>query len=426
MLIEFSVGNYRSFKERQTFSMVAGKTAGNAFDSGFKAAPRLLQSAAVFGANASGKSNLVKAIQFFQEFVTESAKDKNSEERIEEITPFLFSEKWARQPSEFEVVFVFNGSTYQYGFEVDQTHIYSEWLYATTLGGGRERTRTVFERDWNKKKKVYDYKWGSSSEVKETSFLEERTRGNALFLSMAMLLGSKDVVLESAFKWIKHYLRPVSANRFGPAFTTTIIKETDKAPSIVSMFKNADTSIVDFDVREKDFSEKDLPRDMPPSLKKDIVRELQGKKSVDVYAIHKTEDGAFVALDIEDESVGTRVLFGLSGPILDVLENGYTLVIDELDNSLHPLLLQEIVRLFSNPKTNKKKAQLVFTCHDTTILETMERDQVWLLEKGKFGESNLFSILKYKPREGENIRKGYLSGRYGGLPAIERLINGQA
>ena len=181
----------------------------------------------------------------------------------------------------------------------------------------------------------------------------------------------------------------------------------------------ADLSITDISLGKKEFCMEDLPSDMPQSIKEEIAKDLKGKKLTRLLFMHPSSDnGEDVALDFDEESAGTRKLFALAGPWLDVLDKGFVLFVDELDTSLHPLLVRFLLSLMHNPKMNPSKAQLVFATHDTTVLDQtlLRRDQVWFIEKDKENASRLYPLSDYKPRKGEALQKGYLYGRYGAFP----------
>jgi uncharacterized protein len=424
MLVEFSVGNFRSFKERQTLSMAASHT-GEASEysclTGFSAAPSLALGASIHGANASGKSNLIQAMSFCESFIIESSKDKQKGEKIEDVTPFLFSEKTQKQPSEFEIVFIHEDALYQYGFTVDSERVYDEWLYATPKDGERQKIQKWFVRDKSDIMKSY-----VSPNLKgEKEKWKSSTRDNALFLSTAVQWNSEE--FSKPFKWIQKCFHTLpSIDAFASRYTAEAIKkdshENLNKASIVKFIRSFDTGISDINVVEKDFSEKDVSHNIPEFMRAEIIKNAKGKKHYDVYAIHEMEGGeGTYPLDFDEESEGTKVLFAMAGPILDILENGYTLVVDELHNSLHPHALKHIIALFHNKNLNKKNAQLIFTGHNTSIMSSMDSEETWLVEKRKYGESILFPLSSFNIRKGESIEKRYLAGRYKGVPVIEEF-----
>ncbi|MEA3417088.1 MAG: ATP-binding protein, partial [Thermodesulfobacteriota bacterium] len=193
----------------------------------------------------------------------------------------------------------------------------------------------------------------------------------------------------------------------------------EKKKKILKFMNAADLSITDIFLEKKEFSTKDLPAEMPQNIKEEISKELDGKKLTSLFFMHPSSDTEEdVALEFEEESAGTRKLFTLAGPWLDVLDNGLVLFVDEMDTSLHPHLIRFLLNLFHNSETNRHNAQLVFTTHDTTVLDQtlMRRDQVWFVEKDAENATRLYPLSDYKPRKGEALQKGYLYGRYGALP----------
>ena len=201
-------------------------------------------------------------------------------------------------------------------------------------------------------------------------------------------------------------------------------EEKEKKKNILKFMNAADLSITDISLEKKEFSMEDMPSDIPQELKEEIGREIKGKKLTRVFFMHPSSDnGEDVSLELDEESAGTRKLFALAGPWLDILDNGFVLFVDELDTSLHPLLVRFLLSLLHNPETNRHDAQLVFATHDKTVLDQtlLRRDQVWFIEKDKENASRLYPLSDYKPRKGEALQKGYLYGRYGALPFAGEL-----
>lgn len=422
MLIEFSVQNYRSYLSRQTLSLAAASTkkrpAQHSFKSGLSTPEYLVQSACILGSNAAGKSNFVRALSFFSEFVVNSAKDMQKGEEIE-VTPFRLTKRSSRQPSEFEAIFIHNGSRYQYGFSVTKERVWDEWLFATPEGG---RAQSWFQRSYDRKSGAYE--WDINRSVKGSRQIwKKSTRDNALFLSTANQLGSKS--LSEPFDWIQHYLRTLLASeQFFHVYTAKLIKEGRK-DDILHLINSIDIGIDDFLVEEEEFKLEDIPTIFSEEFKKSLKKSMGDKVHL-VKSIHKTKEGDQIIFDLSDESDGTLRIFSLAGPLLDVLDNGYTLVIDELHNNLHPLALRFLVGLFHNKRINKHEAQLVFTTHDSSILSEhfMQRDQIWFVKKEPNGASQLYPLTDFKPRESEAINRGYLGGRYDAVPKIRDLVDG--
>lgn len=424
MLIEFSVANFRSIKEKQTLSMVtASKDADGRcmIETGFKAAPCLVESAAIYGPNGSGKSNLVNAMDFVWKLVVYPPKPDKEIEAV----PFLFSEETQNEPSEFEIVFIHNGFLYQYGFVVDDGKVHEEWLYATPKDSEKQKQQTWLERNGDK----IDV---PRREIKGDKEVWKRsTRHNELFLSKAVDLNSED--FKAPFDWIRKNFKTPSNHSDGHS-TQLFSYLVEKKEAVLRFMKSLDASFEDIRFDEKDFSDDFLSLiEMLPDeagelrkafsiLHKAIPKKAKDQKLAQVYTIHSAENGDATFLSMEEESAGTRKLFSFSPALLDVLDNGYTLVVDELDNSLHPHAMRGVIAMFSNKKINKKNAQLIFTTHDTNAMNFMARDQIWLMDKGTFGDTKLNAISDFKGRADDAIEKRYLSGRYGALPNIKDML----
>lgn len=423
MLIEFSVENWRSIKERQTLSMVKGQgkelLETNTFDPQAPATPALLKSAAIYGANASGKSTLVHALRVMYTVVVNSTEKQRGHELPWH--PFAFDSESKSKPTTFEIVFVAEGVRYEYGFSFNREMILEEWLNDYPNRGVRHLFKRAVSASASDDGK---YQWKYSSGLTGPKRLwQEATRANALFLSTAIQLNSKD--LTPVFDWIKLKLRAVVADNIGKTFTAEQCLDTTLRSPVIDFLKAADLGIEGIEVSRGDVTEEDLPKNMPAVVKAEIMKALEGNEKFEIKSVHKKEDGNLVELGFEEESSGTQKMFALAGPWLDVLENGLVLVIDELHNSLHPKLVEHLVRMFHDPKTNPKNAQLIFTTHDTTILsqDIFRRDQIWFCEKDQSQATKLFSLSDFSPRKGrENIEAYYLAGRYGAVPNIPHQL----
>jgi AAA15 family ATPase/GTPase len=224
--------------------------------------------------------------------------------------------------------------------------------------------------------------------------------------------------LGNALKWFQSGLKIIDINQdndFFSLYSAAKAKDDEHLRAKIShLLEAADFGIFGLDIQEKTYTEQNLPQNMPQELRP----QLSGKKRLDVYMHHPHQDGDEVRFAVQEESYGTQRLFALSSPLLEVLENGWILFVDELDASLHPLLLRHLIKLFHNAQTNPNGAQLIFNTHDTTLLDgsLFRRDQIWFMEKDREGSSHLYSLLDFSPRQGEALAKGYLIGRYGAIP----------
>lgn len=414
MLIEFKVKNFRSFRDEAVLSMVA--SADKSLPKNTIAVPEfggrsLLRSAVVYGANASGKSNLIAAAQFVDEFVNTSMERKLSSPI--EVTPFLLVAEPVTAPVEFEVTFIDSQNVrYQYGFHVTTQKVVREWLVAYPKG----LPQTWFEREHLEGSEP---EWYFGRNLKgKNSQVAELTRPDVLFLSNAAKLNHRQ--LGDVFEWFQKSLRVMSVDELSPSlyiYSASRAKDDEQLQErIRSLLAVADFGISDFDIREEIYIEQDLPEEMPSELRKLLLN----KKRLDVYMLHPVGMENEVALPLDEESKGTQRFFALSAPLVEVLENGWTLFVDELDASLHPLLVRYLVELFHNPQINPKGAQLIFNTHDTTLMDgsLFRRDQIWFVEKDRQGCSHLYPLLDYSPRKDEALAKGYLLGRYGAIPFL--------
>ncbi len=349
----------------------------------------------------------------FRDFVVNSAKQTQEGDEII-VSPFKLSIKSASEPSEFEAVFIENGTRYQYGFSVDGKRVHEEWLFAVPQGG---RTQHWFERTYNKKKDCYD--WYINPTLKgNRKVWKDSTRDNALLLSTALQL--KSMSLREPFSWIKDRFRVLTTpERMLPFFSAHQCYEGQWKDKILRFLESSDLGITDIIVREKKLSQEEVPDGLSEELKKKML----DSEFLDVLTKHKDENGDDVQFSLDEESDGTNVLFSLAGPWLDVLENGLVLIVDELHNSLHPHILRFLIGLFHDREFNRNKAQLIFTSHDTSLMsgDFMGRDQFWFVEKNKGQASELTPLLDFKPRKGEALERGYQGGRYGALPKIKEL-----
>jgi uncharacterized protein len=416
MLLELSVKNFRSIKEKQTLSLVADKGTEllekNTFQTGLKNIPRVVHAAVIYGPNAAGKSNLILAMEFIEEAILFSAKAKQAGEFFK-IKSFLFDENTVKQPSEFEIHFVQEGIRYQYGFALTNTMVISEWLSAYPKG----RPRVWYERNYNFEKEKYDWTFGSFFKG-ERDVIANATRKNALFLSTAIQLNNDH--LKPVYEWFEKTLAVFSAehtNYFMDEFTKETCEKNKEA--IKSFLEKADLSISDIKLEKEDISAEKFkfPPDLPPEIKERLIKSMQTTVKL---AHKKNSDSENVYLDFQDESDGTKKLFAFAGPWLDILSKGRVVFIDELNNSLHPLIVRHLIEIINNAELNKAGAQLIFTTHDTSLLdaEIFRRDQVWFVEKDKENATRLYPLTEFSPRKGEALGKGYLKGRYGALPFI--------
>ncbi|MFZ1827702.1 MAG: ATP-binding protein [Candidatus Competibacteraceae bacterium] len=429
MLIEFSVSNFRSILSRQTLSLVASADKAhlhrNVSPPGGKN-PRLLRSAVIYGANAAGKSNLLLALESFRRLVQSSATSFQEGQRLP-ISPFLFSKAATEQPSEFEVIFIADdGVRYHYCCALTAERVIREWLVAYPQGRGQR----WFEREYDPKTNTQQWWFGPhfKADRAERKVWQEFTRANALFLSTAIQLNNAQ--LRPAFNWITHKLIVLAPGvELNPFLSLELLRQSDGQEKLMRFMRAADIGIDRLELREEDLPQPALGQMPPGGMRVHFEINLPPgapspvQKGLRVLAWHKRQDVADeVPLDLSDESDGTRKLFEFVGGWLRALEWGATLFVDELDRSLHPHMTRFLVGLFHGHH-NEKNAQLVFTTHDTTLLDTdlLRRDQIWFVEKDQQQSSHFYSLLDYSPRKDEALERGYLKGRYGAIPFIGSL-----
>lgn len=420
MLIQFTVKNYRSIKEEQVFSMVKAKgdelLASNTFEPDSTSSTPLLRSAVIYGANAAGKSNLIRALIDMESIVRLSA-SKTQEGDDLPVTPFLFDDDTPSEPTEFESVFIMDGVKYQYGFSTTKDKVLEEWLIAFP----KSRPQRWFSRVFDEETQEYDYKF-SDYLLGQKTVWQNSTRENALFLSTAVQLNSEQ--LKPVFNWFKEKLRPSDVSGWGPSFTASLCDNDNTKKRVLDFLQSADFNIHDVQIEKEKFDPNSVPESLPETLREQIIKEMKGKDVIDIKTVHKTSSGKSIPLDFDEESDGTQKFFSFAGPWIDVLENGYVLVIDELHDSLHPKMVKYLVSLFHSKKTNPNNAQLIFTTHETSILnqDVFRRDQIWFCEKNKLQATSLYPLTDFSPRKDrENLELGYLSGRYGALPFIKSI-----
>ena len=420
VLIWFRIANHRSVRDEQVLSLEPGNVDGGGERVREAGDLRLLPLVAIYGPNASGKSNVLGGLAFMRDAVVYSHRIFSPDGGVPR-QPFAWSEKGA-EPSLFEIAFKIDGVRYEYGFCSDDQQFVEEWLYAYPSA----RKQTWFERDGD------ELKFGEHLHG-ENRTIEKVTRPNSLFLSAAAQ--NRHAQLSPVFRWFAalraHNLPTAIGGRFRrgslppranfarwwtpPASVPADGQTISQAPSghdvrrarFRDLLRAADFGIVDVEVLDDS---------------------ALGRR---VMVKHRSErDDAW--LPLQEESHGTQQVFALAPVALDALASGSPLLVDELEASLHPLLSLELVEAFNDPRQNPRNAQLLFTTHDTTLLgsllgsEPLRRDQVWLTEKDDEGATRLYPLTDFRPRKEENLERGYLQGRYGAIPFLERLIRDPA
>ena len=420
MLIEFTVGNYRSFKMPVTFSLLASSLKEYRDTHVFETHKlNLLKSAIIYGANASGKSNLFKAMLFMKNFIFNSAKDTQVTEKID-IQNFKLSTETENKPALFEIIFLVDQIRYRYGFQVTEEKVTAEWLFHVPT----TKEARLFIREQNNIVVGPNFKEGKG--------LEERTRDNALFLSVAAQFNGE--ISLKILKWFQQ-LKIISglddAGYMG--FTLGMLEDPEFKQWALKFLEIADIDILDIDVESQKIDIDNLPKNAQRILirKKITPNEIKTIHDFSAKTVHQKYDNSnekksYEKFEIaENESEGTQKLLALSGPIWDTLQNGKILFIDEFEARLHQKLTLSLVKLFNSSKSNSKNAQFVLATHDTNLLrnDLFRRDQIWFINKDQYGVSDLYSLAEYKEsnkitRKDTSYGKNYLLGRYGGIPLV--------
>lgn len=419
MLLDFTIGNYRSFYEKKTFSMQSQKLSETAKENVARILSYdILKTLAVYGANSSGKSNLINAIQAMKTCVLISVKLNPNDPLLYD--PFLLLND-NTEPTLFEVTFLKEEHCYRYGFSLNNTSIVDEWLFRKTTPRSKEQTLFIRNEDGI----AYD-----DRKFAEGKGLETKINTNRLFLSLCAQLGGK--ISNEVISWFESELHILSGlnNQDYRGFSKIIFhRKTDASQRALDLFQKLKLGFNNISTHEVEL---EIPANTPKELIPFFNKEIAGKKSIEIESVHRLYDkkgadcGWFNLSFDNNESAGTRKLFDMSGPIFDTLENGAVLVIDELDAKMHPLISQEIIRLFNNQETNPKNAQLIFSTHDTHLLSTkmLRRDQIWFTEKNETEQTDLYCLTDIvfpdgsKPRNDANYEKNYIAGRYGAIPYI--------
>ncbi|HEY6874149.1 MAG TPA: ATP-binding protein [Geobacteraceae bacterium] len=419
MLIQFTVDNFRSIKDPATFSSVSG--TNNNMNTFTGRGYTLLSSAVIYGANASGKSNILKAFGFMRSMVLNSRKVIQSTDNLSH-EPFRLSTETESASSSFEVTFIAAFSEkpikFRYGFEADSNTVYSEWLFADEKG----KEAKLFFRDVEEGEFYVNL-----DKFREGKGLKDKVLKNHLFLWKCDQNGGE--ISKTILRWFQNLnlLDGIKHSDY-MAYTLQQMSNTDFSSQIIKLVSIADLGIQDVLIEENEIPATEFER---LSLPKELIDQIRSSKSpimeVGIKAIHNKYDEnqnivGTEKFDMEnDESEGTKKYFGLSAPFIDTLMNGKILLIDELDASLHPMLTISLISMFNNPKINTKNAQLIFATHDTNLLnlKLFHKSQIWFTEKDTSGATHLHSLVEYKNiRSTDNIEKHYIQGKYGAIPYI--------
>ena len=413
MLLRFSVANYLSIREPQELSLAASTLKDvktGLIDCTVVPSGKVLPLAVIYGANASGKSNVVAALRYLRSAVLLSHSRGDPRGGVPR-TPFALDPACAKAPSIFSIDFVVDGVRYQYGFKASDDAFDAEWLYAFPKGPRQK----LFER----KSKKFEFGRGLKGRNK---IISDLTRANSLFLSAAAQNDHEQLSKVVSFFRSLHIDTKFSIGALSASLT---LADNEVDNRVIEFLDKIGTGVIDYRRREETTSDdiQVMQREIFSVIEKRIKEPLEVPeaffvKDVVIELAHRGHDGKPVFFDLDHESAGTRRLLLLLGRIFRVLDEGSVLVIDELDASLHTQACEAVLALFSSPATNTKGAQIIATTHDINLLRApmLRRDQVWFTEKDDKGATHLYPLTDIRTRKGDNIRKGYQQGRYGAIP----------
>lgn len=391
MLVEFRVSNYKSFKDMAEFSLIATNDQTNEEGSVSNIdGERILRCAAIYGANGSGKTNFISALLYMRYLI--SFYNRKENEWLDKEPAYRLDTISQKKPSYFEAIFYSEGTRYRYGFEIKDNLIVSEWLFV--LSSSRETK--LFTREGSTIELGRNFKEGKAIK----SIKPER-----LLLTIIAEVDNTSIS-KSVVDWFG-YTNMASGIYSGTGYTLHVLEDhgEDDKQKILNLLRRFDIQIADIfaNLNDEAIDEDD-----------ELVVTRNVYKGNEVVS-----QEAFL---LSDESDGTRRLVGLAGYLVEALNHGNPIIIDEIEAKLHPLITRTIIEIFNDPEFNDNNSQIVFTTHDTNLLdgEALRRDQIWFTEKDRFGASHIYSLADYKdkPRKDASHEKNYIKGRYGGIPFI--------
>jgi hypothetical protein len=418
MLLSFRVANHRSIRDEQQLKLSPVYDVDRPEGTRWEAVPV----AALFGANASGKSNVVDALRYMARMVRSSHQDAEPGEGVVRC-PFLLDEGGAEEASWYVVDLLLGGVRHTYGFSVDSERVLDEWLYTYPHG----RKRTVFQRSAD------EIHFGEAMPKREMDLVRSITEPNALFVSVAAR--SRQQVVRPVYDWFQEALRFRTADSSperNPALWQMLGDERQKA-AIVKLLRAADLGIEGVGVEKRSspeshwhtYVEMPIRSTTADAIIKSLTQTTAERRvsGTRIWVEQRGRNGT-TRMGLENQSEGTRALLTYAAPVLQALADGGMLVVDEIDSSLHPRLTTQVIRLFQDRGTNPHGAQLLLTTHDSSLLgrsggeDILKRDQVWFVEKDEYGETTLFPLSDFKPRQEENRERRYLGGSYGAVPFL--------
>ncbi len=425
MLLQLRFANFLSYKDETIFYMTA--TPKKELDKSLNKLPifkhhkeKFLKASAIYGANGSGKSNVLKAFQFFVNTILNTPENFWQNFSNSRSNPFLLNSRTKKEPSSLEISFSINQIEYRYGFEIYEKIITKEWLYKR-----QQRETKIFLRD----KQEFDI--NGEYKILRQLVANQMIPEDALLLRQAAQFN--DFTSRSIVNYFKTYY-------FFDSFEITSfihgssavakLKESNYLNKVINLLKKADTGIQDIKIK----TDRKLQTPRQGSRDIEAILSILGNKQSIISLRNIYDDSGNIEFIQEFifskfESEGTRKFFDVAAITVEVLETGGVLFIDEMDTKFHPLLTQNLLQMFYNPHLNPKNAQIIFTTHDISLLDAnlLRRDQIWFTEKDQYGVSKLFSLSEFKVLNGKGVRndeafaKNYLQGKYGAVPILEEF-----
>ena len=396
MLVNFTFKNFRSFRDEMTLSMEAASIQELSEAVVKSCDEELLPVAVMYGANSSGKSNVLKALKAMRDVLLNSVK-LNPKDKLD-AEPFCLDLTSAEQPTSFEIQFTLNGSKFRYGFDYTANEILAEWLYEKRVG---EREFELFLRSGNEFKI-------SKTRFAEGNGKQDATPSNRLFVSLVAQLNGK--LSQSILDWFSsiEYISGMDGKEYAGKTLEMLFLNQQGATEIKQLFTETNLGFNELDIELDD----------------SVAMKMKAESVHNLYDADGTMVGVRTFSTDKMESEGTKKMIEIAGPLVDAILSGKILVVDELDAKLHPFLTRKIIGLFMDREINRNGAQLIFATHDTNLLnlQYLRRDQIWFTEKDKTDSTELYSLVEFrdnagnKVRNDRNIEKDYINGRYGAIP----------
>lgn len=418
MLIQFSVTNFLSFRDETVLSLSTNKDNSHSENLLSYKNERILPSVAIYGANAAGKSNLQKALTAAIIMIHNSNNLQVDQPLM--VTPFLLDSKSRFDKTKFDFIYTYNDVKYEYGFVLDSNHVWEEYLYEYKSS----KPSLIFERS-----EINKYKFTTKTKSQLSQIVDKNT-SNKLFLATATSWNSD--LTKDAYMWFATMIDTYDSQNLEDLMYTEFDRHQNNNDSSLNKFmlhllQKADINISNFNYESIKREVNQLPFELPPELQglmnpiPSAKKVLEQRRIITSHQVVENGEKKEYPLNYFDESNGTKRLFTY-GPVLkNALENGRTIIIDEIDNALHPAMTKSLIEMFQNPNINKNNAQLIFNTHEISLLDLnlFRRDQIYFVEKNnKTGVSDLYSLDEFSPRKSENIQKRYLQGRYGAMPFV--------